>query len=361
MPPFLSQFAMLSKLAPIPFLLLAACSAPTSYPTSNGSPDSRFEDAEAQKIASELCRLSDGPFPNWPRLSEFEQWLSPSEVRAVKRVDAALRADIPKKQMPKYDAIARFIAQNTICNFQFRENDKNSNAINFVFEQKTPTVPFAPELSPSDDLKALEDAWLAEFNKAWKGDHRTRIVNIVLKKDDDNNWKIISNVEKNYANPLDKRDAENNFFKELELGQLEHARLELVTLCNYNKSACDDYRALFDQAKQQFALSAAFARDFLSIDSQKLTYIAQKNILPYTAATLDITNNSDLVVSNIIMTTNEPEPQFCILQNTRQKRGDDPVTLMPHASAKVYCALAPETKPFAKLDWVDFNTSSSQN
>ena len=349
---------MFYKLAPIPLVCLTACSTPTSYSTSSGTPDTRFEEAEALKIAADLCKLSDGPFPNWPRLSQFQQWLSPSEARAVKRVDDALRADIPKKQLPKYDAIARFIAQNTICNLKFRENDNKLNAINFVFEQKTPTVPFAPELPPSDDLKALEDAWLAEFNKSWKGDYRTRVVNIILKKDDNNNWKIISNIESNYAIPLDKRDAENDFFKELELGLFEHARLKLVTLCNYNKPACNDYRAFFDQAKQQFSRSAAFARDFLQIDSQKLTYIAHNNILPYTAVTIDVTNNSDLIVSNIVMTTHESEPQFCVLQNTRQKRGDDPATLMPHTSAKVYCALSPETKPFAKLDWVDFNTSS---
>ena len=341
--------------------LLAACSNPTSYEPSRGKPDLPCDENAAKKIALELCRLSDGPFPNWPRVDEFEQWLTPDEARAVRRVDAAFKKHIPKKQIPKYNAVSRFIAQNTSCELTYSEKDTNSVAIGFEFIQKTPYVPFAPEINSSDDPVALENAWLAEYNKNWDGSFRTRHVNIILKLDSDNNWKILSNVAKNYANPLDKRDTERQFITELEHGLLERARWDLLMLCNEDETSCGDFTALYDQAEQQFAQSASFAREFLSIDEQKIIYIAQNSILPYTAATLNITNNSDFTLSNVMMRTDEKDPQFCVLQNTRQKRGDDPAVIAPHTSVKVYCALSAETRSSVKLEWVDFITSSDDH
>jgi len=324
---------------------------PQTYNLSNGTPTESIDLKLAESIAQKICQLSDGPFPNWPRVDEFKQWLTTSEVAAVHRVERAFRKHISQQQMPIYEATSRFIAQNTTCDLKFKENDDFNN-IQYTFLQKTPFVPTATPQSTSHSTYNADD-YLAAYNAAWKGEARSRIVNIVLFKEG-SHWKLSSNVEKNFADPLDEKEAISTFTTALDHGELDVAQWILLSLCAQDKKACSSYNDLYDAASKQFSVNAAFAQQYLVIDNLKLTAIVQNSILPYTAAKLSITNNSDKSISNITMKSTEPEPQYCVLQATRQKRGDDPITIPPHQSVTAYCALSAQTKPFAQLEWLDF-------
>ncbi len=322
--------------------------APITYNPTESKPTESIDLQIAQSIAQQICQFSDGSFPNWPRINEFKQWLTPSETAAVERVEKTFRKKMTQKSITIYEARSLFIAQNTTCDLKFKEND-DFGRIQFTFLQKTPFVPINAFPNTSHTVQT----WLDAFNAAWKGEARSRIVNIVLFKDGIN-WKLASNIEKSFSNPLDEKEAIASFTTALDHGELDVAHWVLLSLCAQDEPSCSSYRELYYSAENQLSQNAKFAEQYLVIDNQKLTSIVQNGMLPYTAAKLSITNNSDQTISNITMKSTEPEPQYCVLQATRQKRGDDPISIPPHQSVTGYCALSPETKPYARLEWVDF-------
>lgn len=339
---------------------MAAC-ADRVYPPSLGEATESIEFAYRDDLARQLCQLSKGSFPNWVYYERFRDWLTHEEWHAMKRIYDAFDRRLTPRSRPLYLAQNRFLADNTTCELKLTK-PLSGGDVEYVFMQTSPYIPFLPENSSAQKTgQSPEEAWYDLIVQYYEGETHSEIVSIVMTKEEDR-WITRSNIEENYANPIDHRDAMTQFQTALEAGQFEEAEWLSLSLCHDRKgNDCAVYEDMIDGARESFRQIMAIAQKELVINDQKLTYVSYQNMAPYTSAKLSITNRGEHIIKNMVMRTHANPPQTCLLQNKRQQRTDNPSVIMPGETVTAYCALSENTHNFDRLTWFYFDADEAEN
>ena len=335
-------------------LCLSACQQPIAIDISKGEPDHALDVWLAQDHAQILCKYSRGSFPSWHLWREYQHWLKPDEATAIAFVQQRLESRVPHKFRPKMRAVAKFIANNTQCTPDdsgvFKQTD-NAGNIRFTFKQEIPAVPNVPPPNTHDlSPKAIEQAWMKAFQRHFEGQTHTRTIQITLEPAQEHATQYVmrSNIFESYAEPLQIMD----FWKKLEAWKLDEA-LELLSIaCVQNAKICHEMTSHFEAASEIQNQTASSFQQNVEWHLEKLTSVSLTGNSRYAAAQLILTNHSNISYANILLKTDEIEPQYCVLQSKRTWREDSPIRLEPGQTATAWCALEAETSPFMALDIV---------
>lgn len=335
-------------------LLATACS-PQSFPESQGTPNTRIAEQYETAVAKQICQYSISKFPNWPLHPEFEKYMTDSEKSAVTIVADALIADLPAEHLPKYNATAKFIAQNTQCTLLNRV--ANNGQIQVTFEQKSPIVPVEamPKITKIS-AEAFEQAWLKAFNEAWKPDQFvSREIPVLLQYDGDS-LQVVSQIESSFARPIEINQQLTNLTKAQEVGDFVTAQTALQTYCKLDPGIpCNALKTQLHTAQQVFDQNIKFITQNIEFTDERMVQVQPPSANAYTALSLKITNKSDQAVTHLTLKTNEKKTQYCLLQSERTHRKDKLLTLEPGQTATAWCALHEMTMPNtrAQLIWLD--------
>lgn len=330
---------------------LLSCSDPGYAPTVGEASDA-IEETWRDVMAESLCRWTNGGFPNWGVYARFQPVLSREEWHAMKRVASAFEKRISPPSMPLYFAKSQFLADHTTCALKFKKT--SAQAVEYVYMQTSPYLPFLPEKLPDMSRNAsAQAAWYDQIVSHDQGETHDEVVRILMVKQDDR-WITHTQIAQNYADPIDAHDAAVQFHIALEEGRFDEAEWLRLSLCSSDAS-CSAWDDMITSARETFREIASVAQKTLVIESQKMTYVSYDNMSPYTSSQLVLTNNGPHVIRHIMMRTHTQPPQTCLLQNTRHQRTDDPVILRPGETVTAYCALSENTLPMEKLTWFYFH------
>lgn len=338
--------AILLAIMTLSCLLSIGCQKQTPIPLSEGAPNHALDAWIAQDSAQLLCRYSRGAFPSWHLWKSYEHLLKPDEAKAIAFVQKRLEKRVPPGMRPKMRAVARFIAENTVCeideNSMFKQTDLDGN-IQFTFQQTIPRVPNVPpvKMHPQMSPQQMETAWLKTLTEHYDGQTTSKTIQITVEPQNDapNRYLMRSNIFDSYAAPIQISD----FWKKLETWQLDEA-LELLSIaCVQNDEICDEMTAHFEAAVTIQNYAAADFEKNIDVEFTRLTSISLTGNSSYTSAHLQLTNHSSNTYSYILFKTDEVVPQFCTLQSKRTWRDDAPLSLKPGMQAQAWCALAPHT------------------
>lgn len=326
---------------------------------SEGEPTQTIDEAYRDILAEKLCTMTlSGSFPSWALYEDFKGLLNDAEWLSMRRVEEAFEVRMSPARRPLHRAKARFIADHTICDLKFRK--PSSKTAEYVYMQTAPYIPALPEHLPNHEAeKDSEAAWYDLIVQHYGGETHSEIVNLVMVKDGDH-WIAQTKINENYVQPIEEHDAFIQFQTALEQGNFEEAQWLSLSLCKPKYGDCSMFEEMIESSKETFREIAAIAQKDLVIESQKMTYISQENMNPYTSAKLLLSNHGTHTIKNITMRTHTQPPQTCLLQNIRQQGTDAPLIIKPGETVTGYCALSENTLPMEKLTWFYFDISSDQ-
>lgn len=345
-------------LAPALLFLSTSCQH-NDIPVTPGAADHALDQFIPIDTALHLCRFSRGTLPNWMLWREYQDYLSPSEKQAFHDLEQSLLAQIPVRHRPKATAVATFIAKHTHCLYEhdlppITEIDK-TGARAYTFLQNYPVVPNVPEPPNLDTMTPDEqkNAWIDALDSAYNQNSRQRQIRIIVEQNEKNSYILRSNIQKIFSEPLKIQ----NFWNNIDALKLTDAFESLVMACTKNDPSCEDLRTYWIATELFRKDSAQKFENAVEISKPKMTSVALTGTSSYTVAQMTLTNHSDRTFSNVIFTTDEVKPQHCLLQETRTKRDDHPLTLQPGQSAQAYCALDADTRPWVNLSvWIADST-----
>ena len=345
-------------LAPALLILSTSCQNP-DIPVTLGKPDHSLDNFIPVDTALHLCQFSRGTLPNWMIWTDYQDYLSNSEKNAFRDLELALLPQIPVRHRPKAKAVATFIAKHTHCFYDralppISEIDK-TGARSFTFLQTYPVVPNVP---PPQNLNTMtpdeqKNAWVDAMDAAYDQKTYQQQIRIIIEPNGHNSYILRSNIQKLFTEPLKVQ----KFWDDMDALRLSEAFESLAMACTKNDDSCEELRTYWIATEMFRQNSIQKFENAIEISKPKMTSVALTGASSYTAAEMTLTNHSDRTFSNIIFATDEVKPQHCLLQNTRTKRDDHPLTLLPGQSTQAYCALNADTRPWVNLSvWIADST-----
>ncbi len=327
-------------------------SAPLDY----GTADHRLDAWIAQDTAQFLCKYSRGSFPNWMLLEAYESYLEPEEAVAVGYIRDRLLEQIAPSRRPKYMAISAFIAEHTRCETELggvavKERDEETGAVGVRFLQQFPLVPNVPDIAVAESMTPKEqtEAWMKAFDREFDGKFMSRQVSIVVIPGGEHGMVLRSSVSSSFAEPLEVRE----FWSSLDESRFDEAYEHLVMICAKRSRLCEELTPFWESAvKYQRRVLDEFSQT-VEVADEKRTVVVSQGGSSYTSVGMTVTNHGQRTLRNIVFTTDEVAPQLCRLQSERRRRDEMPLELGPGQSAKAWCALSGETRPWTKLSfWI---------
>ena len=341
------------KTTQILLILFAAasfgCSSEPSESSTSQEQHNQLPQDTLQDIALKLCQYSRGPFPNWMQYQEIIPYLRYSEAQAIKYMASRLLAEVPVASRPRYLAISRFIAQNTLCTLQQTNPLRDqTGAIGFALVQKYPTVPNVPDIPCHTADESCISQWVAHLTNHWNGDYREQPISIILNRDDNHHYTLRSEIDRSYALPLKIQ----TFWQTLDKYDFELAAQHLYQICDSDPKACQQFYNILTADIRFARYTAAVFENQVAIENIRYQAVSLTGNSGYTAAELTLNHHGQYTFSHIVFQTDEFPPQICELQATRSVRENDPLVITPGSQTKAWCILRQNTSPQVKLDAV---------
>lgn len=328
-------------------------------------------DADLRQIADFLCKMSVGAFPNWVLYPAYREYLLPGEEEAIAAMSEVIEDEFAADLRHRYRAISKFYARHAKCRLAVA-HDSAGDALDrptppapaakglrddrgnyhFTFEQRLPSIPNLPDAPthpvPNGDL---EKAWLDTIEDAWQGDYRENNVRIILKRDDDGRVFLLSDVRRQYLEPLESQRVALYTSPE----QLSLAQRWLEDSCRRGTAACRDLSPYVDAAASYAADARNLWNDAVKSRIDARRTIQRSGARQDTVVVFDIDNPTEYRFSHIVFSTLEPTKRFCELRAMPDLQNDsfaslresdaEPFIAKPNSSAQAICFLSGTLRP----------------
>lgn len=324
-------------------------------------------DADLAQIADFLCKMSVGAFPNWVLYPAYREYLLPGEEEAIAAMSEVIEDEFAADLRYRYRAISKFYARHAKCRLAapdvgaddatppdtaakgLRDNRGNYH---FTFEQRLPRIPNLPD-APTHPVQNgdLEKAWLDTIEDAWKGDYQENGVRIILKRDDDGHAFLLSDVRRQYLEPLEAQRVALCTSPE----QLSLAQRWLEDSCRRGTAACRDLSPYVDAAASYAADARKLWNDAIKSRIDVRRTIQRSGSRQDTVVVFDIDNPTEYRFSHIVFSTLEPKKRFCELRAMPALQNDsfanlresdaEPFIAKPNSSAQAICFISGTLRP----------------